>query len=58
LDPGAPVDGAAGADNRCASRVRGAIACLTLGAGHGLFTDQWTGHGPTSNRYVTFEPRS
>ena len=35
LDPGAPVGGAACADNRCASRVRGAIARLTFGAGHG-----------------------
>ncbi len=37
--------------------ARGAIACLTLGAGHALFIDQWTGHGSTPNRYVTFEPR-
>src|SRR5450432_2457396 len=39
LDPGAPVGGAACANHRCASRVRGAITCLTFGAGHGCFTD-------------------
>ena len=39
------------------SGLGGAIACLTFGAGHGLFVDRWTGHGSTSNRYVTLGPR-
>jgi hypothetical protein len=45
LDPGAPIDGAACVDNRCASRVRGAISRLTFGAGHRCFSDRWARHG-------------
>ena len=39
LDPGAPVGGAACADNGCASGVRGTIARLTFGAGQSSLTD-------------------
>jgi hypothetical protein len=35
-----PAGRAADANDWCTSRVCGAIACLTFGAGHGLFIDQ------------------
>src|SRR5277367_3537334 len=47
LDPAAPVDRTADANDRLAIRVHGTVARLTFGAGHGRVTDRWTGHGST-----------
>jgi hypothetical protein len=46
LDPASPIDRTADANDRRASRVRGAVAGLPFGAGHGCVTDRWTGHFP------------
>jgi hypothetical protein len=58
LDPATSVGRAADANDGCGRRVRGAVSRLMFGAAHRCFTDQWTGHCSTPNRYVTFEPRS
>src|SRR3974377_370339 len=51
LDLGAPVGGAACADNWWAGHARGAIACLSFGTGHWCFTDQRARHGSAPWRY-------
>src|ERR1019366_9099434 len=38
-DPTAAVDRAADANDRRTIRMRGPVACLAFGAGHGCFTD-------------------
>jgi hypothetical protein len=38
LEPASPIDRAADANDGRASRVRGAMAGLPFGAGHGCFT--------------------
>src|SRR5271156_931655 len=53
LDPTAPVDRTADANDRLAIRVRGTVARLTFGAGHGCVADRWTRHGSTPKRHVT-----
>src|SRR5277367_4741149 len=53
LDPAAPVDRTADANDRCAICVHGTVARLTLGAGHRCVTDRWTRHGSTPKRHVT-----
>src|SRR5271163_3793018 len=52
LDPAAPIGRTADANDRRAIGVHGAVACLTFGAGHGYFADQWTGHWPTPKRWT------
>src|ERR1700733_7812923 len=53
LDPAGPIGRPADANDRRAIGVHGTVACLTFGADHGYFADQWTGHWPTPKRYVT-----
>src|ERR1019366_5986785 len=47
LDMAAAVDRTANANKRRIGHSRGAIACLTFGAGHGCFTDRLRRHGST-----------
>src|ERR1700722_7081940 len=53
LDPAAPIGRSADANDRRAIGMRGTIPRLTFRAGHGCFTDRWTGHRSTPYRYVT-----
>lgn len=45
LDSAATVGGATEPNDRHAIAMRGAVACLPFGPGHGGFTDRFAGHG-------------